>query len=212
MRYFLATLVVAALWTPTQAGFSVNYTFTNTAGNQPVQTKVITGPVTAIDVSRGPGLSSATSPNSLSSSAWNQTMFDLTDYYAFTITPGPGYGIHLTNLSYTEVRTSSGPVNFVIRTSLNSFTSDVATYTFTGTSPNDRTVPLSLSGTSLPLEVRLYGWGGSAGAGTYRLTSNSGGLGLQASGIAYTPAPPTLLLLASALPLLAFARRLRRAG
>ncbi len=92
-----------------------------------------------------------------------------TVYFAFTLTPATGYSVSLTGLNFGSRSTSTGPVSYQVRTSIDNY----ATATASGTFVNNSTWALfsnpSLSAVgalNTPVTVRIYGYGGTATSGT----------------------------------------------
>jgi hypothetical protein len=93
------------------------------------------------------------------------------NYFEFTLTPASGYALQVTALSFGFRATSTGPTAFALRSSADSYGSNLAS----GTLTNDAqwyasgTHSIALSGLSSATTFRLYGSGASAAGGTWRV-------------------------------------------
>ncbi|MFT3825272.1 MAG: lamin tail domain-containing protein [Chitinophagaceae bacterium] len=87
-------------------------------------------------------------------------------YFEFTLTPATGYSIKITEIDFGTRSTSTGPVSYDIRTSLDSYGTAIATGTIANNSTWVlKTNALTFSGTEgTPITVRIYGYGGSGSA------------------------------------------------
>jgi hypothetical protein len=108
-------------------------------------------------------------------------------YYEFTITPQTGYSLSLSNITFDAGRSSTGPRQFVIRTSNDSFTSNLSgtasgvvsivsgnVFQFTdNTSTNlvtGQSVSLSaFSNLTTALTLRIYAYNAELSGGTFRI-------------------------------------------
>ena len=91
-------------------------------------------------------------------------------YFEFTLTPGAGKTVSVTNINFGSRSTSTGPQAFAIRTSLNAFASDAATGVFLNNAAwalfNNTTSVTSAAGTAVTIRIYGYNGTGSAGANT----------------------------------------------
>ena len=146
-----------------------NYQFTGTSSSSgPVARLVASGVASNISFSSygrsGLTINTGTNENDLFSvqpSTGNfGTALNTSTYQEFTVTPALGYFVDLNSISLLVSRTSAGPTNTIVRSSLDSFTSDVGSFT-NPTTAATRTV--SLTGTSsVPLTFRFYLFGGGS--------------------------------------------------
>ena len=90
-------------------------------------------------------------------------------YFAFTVTPSAGNAVSLSGISFGVRSTSTGPLNYVLRSSLDGYVSNIAA----GTIINNSTWALKThSGLAVsaaigtPITFRLYGYGGTGTAAT----------------------------------------------
>lgn len=141
--------------------------------------------LTASTLTRGSGLGAAGGTNGFSANSWtmpvNTTIAEAiasNDYFTFTAVALPGATFDVTNFAWNTVHSSTGPSNFVLRSSVDGFAADLALFVVTNKDNNPISVStaLSLVGQT-SVEFRIYGYGASASAGSARL-ANGGDLGL----------------------------------
>jgi hypothetical protein len=94
-----------------------------------------------------------------------------TNYFAFTLTPGSGYGLSLASLSFGYRASGTGPTAFAVRSSSDVFSSTLVSGTITNDSVWHSTGPLSitLSSVTAPTTLRIYASGTSNNLGTLRV-------------------------------------------
>lgn len=98
---------------------------------------------------------------------WNAAAIDLNKYLTFTLTPSSTFTVSLINLIYTGQVSGTGPVSFAIRSSVDGYTSNIATPAAAG-----GTIDLSASvfqNISTSITFRIYAWGASASGGTFSI-------------------------------------------
>jgi hypothetical protein len=149
-------------------GALATYDFSGESGDQTstaAKTKA-TG-VTATDVKRATALTAVSGSDSINASGWaTATHVDTSKYYTLSVTPPSGCKLDITSISVDTSASGSGPSNGAVATSDDSFS---ATTNFT---PGSTANPgLSVSGSTGAIEIRVYGYGASSGAGTMRMES-----------------------------------------
>lgn len=161
-----------------------SYNFAGQPGNQ--ASTAATGVATYLTVSpitRGSTLTAATLANSMDSSKWNTTTSPSTlaevlsgdKYYSFTVTPASGHTVSLSQLYFKMTRTSTGPTTWVLRSSLDGFSGDIATGATNGVI-NNVSLGSGFEGVASAVEFRLYAYGTSGGSGAEcRLVNPDGG-------------------------------------
>lgn len=128
--------------------------------------------VTAAALSRAPvvGSNPALTPiggsGSINASNWpvNTSAPDPFRYYTFTVTPASGCSVALASLALDVLASATGPGTVEVATSADGFTAHASVG---GTSSS--TLPLSDPGSSGPIEIRVYGFGGASAGGTLRI-------------------------------------------
>lgn len=176
----------------------VTFSFTGALGNEAsfAPDAQPTGAVVS-SMSRGSGLTPSTTADTFNSSAWTTAAsIDFSDYYTFTITPDPGYFMTLSSLQLDERRSGTGIRSWAVRSSLDSFSSNLSLFSV----PDDtsvrtaQTTSFSSAFESLTsgVELRLYGFSAESGSGTWRIDN------VQVSGsLTAAPEPHEYALVAS---------------
>lgn len=113
-------------------------------------------------------------------------------FYEITLTPDAGYYLTISNISFGSRSTGTGPKKYSIRTSLNSYATEVAGDTINSATSvwGLRTQPLSIIGTvGTQIKLRIYGYlgAGAVSAINFRIDD------LKIAATA-TLAPPTVTL------------------
>ena len=174
-------------------GQVVRFSFTGATGTPitfPADAQPTNGSVT--DFARSTSITPITSSDNFGASAWNVPSIDVNKYFTFTITANTGFVLNLTSFELDEIRSGTGPTQWVLRSSLDGFTTDLGTFTNTTTTlQTNRTIPLdeSFYNVSGSIEFRIYAFGASSAAGTWRVDN------VEVFGSISTPdtTPPTLL-------------------
>lgn len=89
-------------------------------------------------------------------------------YFEITLTPASGFSITLTDFSMGSRSTSTGPQAYAVRTSTDSYASDVATGTLTNNSTwglRSNTGLTASGGSGSAVTYRIYGYNGAGNAG-----------------------------------------------
>jgi hypothetical protein len=94
------------------------------------------------------------------------------DYFTFTATAQSGQTFDATNFSWRATRSGTGPSNFVLRSSVDSFAADLAVFGTTGTAERAFTTALNLTAQT-NVEFRIYGYAAPSATGSGRLTDGS---------------------------------------
>lgn len=115
---------------------------------------------------RGSGISASSAMNRYSAINWN-SVFDLSDYFEFTLTPNAGFVLNLTSFVYTGQASGTGPTTFTFRSSLDGYSVNIGTPSATGTAI-DLSAP-SYQNLTGSITFRFYGYGASAGTGTFSI-------------------------------------------
>lgn len=130
-------------------------------------------------LTRGSGLGAATATDGFSANSWtlpsSSTISDAVasnDYFTFTAIAQSGQTFDVTNFSWRATRSSTGPSNFVLRSSVDSFAADLAVFGTTGTAERAFTTALNLTAQT-NVEFRIYGFASPSSTGSGRLTDGS---------------------------------------
>ena len=148
------------------SGALATWTLTGAPGSQASTPAGSTAPgVTATDLSRAPGLSTASGADSINASNWpTGSSPDPSKYYTLTVTPAAGCALDLSSLSVSLKTSSTGPGQAAAATSADSF-AQLAQLAMSGPSAPS----LSVSDQTGAIEVRISGFAASGAAGTMRL-------------------------------------------
>jgi endonuclease/exonuclease/phosphatase family metal-dependent hydrolase len=185
MNQLLQRTLVACLWL--LAGSSYAQTTLaqwNFDTSTPVPTAIASN-VSATNTTIGSAVTGPTYPagnpssgKAFSGSGWNVTSPDANKYVEFGVSPASSFTVSVNRLSFDEQRSGTGPTTWVLRSSLDNFTADINTTPTSTTSPTSngsftsRVVSLSANSifqhVSTPLTFRIYGYGASGAAGTWR--------------------------------------------
>ena len=108
---------------------------------------------------------------------WNSNSLNLNDYFNFTITPSVASGsISFANFLFTAQISSTGPTNFVIRSSVDNYTSNITTTINTSSTGAANVIDLSpFANITSQITFRIYAWGGSNANGTFSINDFSFG-------------------------------------
>ncbi|MEQ1676691.1 MAG: T9SS type A sorting domain-containing protein [Chitinophagaceae bacterium] len=122
-------------------------------------------------ISRGSGVAAGANGDRFNSTGWaTAAAVDVNDYVEFTITPQANYTLDITSVLVLHQRSGTGPVSFVIRTSLNSYATDatnvVTIADVTATQTSTFTF-LSAINTTSAVTLRLYGYSSEGAAGSW---------------------------------------------
>ncbi len=154
-----------------------SFSFTGRLGNEvsvPADLVNLTALASAPVISRGAGVSPSGAAGAFSSNGWTTaTTLDVTDYYTITVTPAAGKTLTLTRLELDESRSATGIANWVVRSSLDSFATDLSAFTVPDvtTARTNEATPLgaAFSALTAPVEFRIYGFHAEAATGTWRV-------------------------------------------
>ncbi|HNX01421.1 MAG TPA: hypothetical protein PKK33_08660, partial [Candidatus Cloacimonadota bacterium] len=126
-------------------------------------------------ISRGAGINAATNGDRFNANLWTTTNNNLADaitnnkYMQFVITPGPSMAMTITSLHMLLQRSSTGPYAFAIRSSVDSYASDLGTFSVSSaTTSFEQTVSISTIVTQpSTVTFRIYGYSASGGSGSF---------------------------------------------
>jgi DNA/RNA endonuclease G (NUC1) len=150
----------------------VRFEFTGNAGTEvSAPATTVAAGVTASPFTRGSGLNPNAAANAFSSNSWNSAALDANDYVDFAVTPPAGGQFTLTDFSFAQQRSSTGPPNWQVRIvrpdgSMGDIFGGASTTTLaTVNIPIPAFEQGPYSGT---VRFRIYAWGASSSAGTFR--------------------------------------------
>ncbi|HEX2607403.1 MAG TPA: T9SS type A sorting domain-containing protein [Flavisolibacter sp.] len=137
-------------------------------------------------ITRGSGITASANADRFNSKDWTTSAnIDLNDYLEFTITPQPGVGFTVSDITIQHQRSSSGPTQFVIRTSRDAFAANATNIV---TIPDVNTLQSSSFSfiapvtTSSPLTIRIYAFSAELANGTWGPGESLDGQDMQVAG------------------------------
>lgn len=150
-------------------GVLATFDFSGEPGDQSATAvKTAATGITVGDVKRATGLTGVSGSDSINSSGWStSSSVDTSKYYTFTITPDSACSLDITSIAIDSKPSGSGPAKSSLATSKDSFSLKT---TFTPGSAGS--VATSISGATGAVEIRVYGYGASSGAGTFRIQNS----------------------------------------
>jgi len=168
------------------------YSFDGSAGNETtLPADAQPDDATLSVMSRGAGVNPSPASGAFSANGWSTGALDTTDYFEFTLTPDSGFAATLTSLVFDERRSGTGPRDIAVRSSLDSFATDIITFNVPdNTSTREQTVSLGSSFEDLEGDTtfRIYGYNAEGGAGTWRIDNVVLSGTIESSG---PPPPPS---------------------
>ena len=174
-RTFL--LVVLLMMTSLSWGQSI---WTNTIdGTNPSETN----PFTDGDVKNANITVSGIGMTGLQSNAGNNTYnaknfptssnINTGSYFSFTLTPNTTYAINFASLVFSRQKSSTGPVTWAIRSSIDNYAANIGSTFTPGTSSGIETIDLSntsFQNITSAVTFRIYGWDADTANGTGRIS------------------------------------------
>ena len=150
--------------------------------------------VTASALTEGAGITPVATSAAMNTSGWNSAAVDGSDYFEFTLTPTANHILNVISLAFGYRRSVAGPSMYQVGYKIGGGTEALTTATAlaaSATTTSTIVVPLSIT-TTQPVRFRIYAWGASSAAGTFRLSNITGGSsGVTVNGTA--PLPVKLL-------------------
>lgn len=218
MKKLLLVAVILSCAAIAQADLLIGFNFNTYLGNEVQGTSAVSG-VTGITspayITRGSGLTPASNGNSFRAQNWASadlaTAISANDYFSWTISADSGYSANITNLVFNWSYSGTGPSTMALRSSADSFASDLATYASVVNGAT-QTTALAVSGSSI--EFRLYAYGNTATGGTagFDASAAAGSGILEVYGTAaVVPEPVTLAFVGVGAALFAILRKRKNA-
>jgi len=153
------------------------FTFTGALGSEvsltadaPLSPLLSTQPV----ISRGTAVTAGPGAGAFAATMWTMaSAIDADEYFQVVVTPAAGATINLTRFEVDERRSSTGPRQWVIRSSLDGFVADLATFMVpdNDTTRVDQglTLPAAFTGLTAPVTFRLYAFQSEGATGSWRV-------------------------------------------
>lgn len=201
-----------------------NFTGTSPAQNTPwASTSTLASGITLTGWTLG-SVTGDTTNNRFTATSWStgaafSNANSGNDYITFSITPTSGNQLSLSGatITYTLQNSGTGPDFYSVRSSIDSFGSDLSASSTAltatgGTTSTSLTLPSSVAYTGLTgaVEFRIYGWGATSTGGTFSVNAWS-----MTGSVSAVPEPSTYAAIAGGLVLagaLWQRRRARRAS
>lgn len=126
----------------------------NTSGFSGTETSIassnVASGITVTSIGLGSELSTASGGGGMNTTSWS-TALNATgnNFYGFSVTVATGYELELAEWNFTSRSSNTGPGNFAVRYSGNSFATDLDTFSTSGSSYGTVTLDLSSVGTLL---------------------------------------------------------------
>lgn len=138
--------------------------------------------VTAADLTKVVVVSTSSSAK-FRASGWPITPAtrDVTKYIGFTMTPNSGITMNLTSLKYGVSSSGTGPTTYQWYSSLDNYTTAITTVTAPIAAGTTLALPTTFAALTAAVSFRVYGYGGSATAGTGGLDGDLVVLGTAAA-------------------------------
>ena len=129
--------------------------------------------LTVSGIGRGSGITGSNGNNRYNANNWTQgSSSSSNDYFYWTVGPSGCHEIDFSSLEIAFERSSSGPQNFALRSSVDNYASDIWTYNYTTTTLQSQTISLasaSFQNVTADVTFRIYGWSATSGSGTFSI-------------------------------------------
>lgn len=125
--------------------------------NPYTQGDLVSAGIRVSGIGRGSGITGVNANDRYNASGWNSSSLNTNDYFEWTITPDACRSVSFTNFVYTSTRSNSAIGQFSLRSSLDGYSSNIGTATFSGT-----TISLTAAAyqnLTAPVTFRFYAWG-----------------------------------------------------
>ncbi len=182
MKKLYSAIFIFFLYTFSHTVFAqyLTFQFAGSDGDEASWPSTYNGPsIQPSTITRGGGVAAIPNGDRFNSNNWTTTTsIDLNDYIEFTITPVSGATVTVSGIQMQHQRSSTGPRSFVIRTSIDGYSTDAtnviniadintlqnSTFTFTP----------SIS-TSSSFKIRIYAYAAETATGTWGPGESSSG-------------------------------------
>jgi hypothetical protein len=153
----------------------VTYSFTGAVSNEATfnpDAQPTNGTASAINRGMGINASASTAGTFAATGFTVNPTIDLMDYYTFNIQANNCFQMSLTQIQLDERRTLTGIRNWSVRSSLDNFTTDIATFAVPDndlTRTNQTINLLGFTNLTQNVEFRIYGYAAETAAGNWRI-------------------------------------------
>jgi Family of unknown function (DUF5689)/Secretion system C-terminal sorting domain len=174
-RLFLILIVLLPL-SSTFAQILAQWNFdasTNTATTIPANGTATAAAWSIGTMSYPAGVTGASTDKALSTTGFNTAAINTSKYLQFTISPNANYAMVLNSISFYDQKSATGPSAWVLRSSLDAYASNLNTSMVPNTTfpdvPNVVEFGIDFQNISTAVTFRLYAYGASSSAGTWRI-------------------------------------------
>jgi Secretion system C-terminal sorting domain/Endonuclease/Exonuclease/phosphatase family len=121
------------------------------------------------------GNTSVTTDKAISTTGFNSASLNTAKYLQFTVSPNANFAMSLTSIGFYDQKSATGPSNWVLRSSLDGYVTDLNLPTPGTTSAAFAAIPqtidlgLGFQNITTSVTFRLYAYGASGSTGTWRL-------------------------------------------
>jgi len=213
MKKLLLVAVILTCAAAAQADLLIGFNFNGYLGNEGQGTSTVfaANMQNPAYITCGTGLAPTSNGNSFRALNWASadlaTAISANDYFSWTISADSGFSANATGLVFNWSYSGTGPSTMTLRSSADSFASDLATYSSVVNGAT-QTTALAVSGSSI--EFRLYAYGNTATGGTagFDASAAAGSGILEVYGTAVAvPEPVTLAFVGIGAALFAILRQ-----
>lgn len=167
-RFLLFILLISS---HVSFGQILTFDFAGLSGNEVnASSNFNDGNLNSAMITRGAGVNASSNSNRFNSNSWTtSSSISTNDYLEFTITPNASVQFSVTSIDINHQRSGTGPTVFALRSSLDSYTSDLANFTngdVTSTQSNSFS-GLSISNQTSAITFRIYGYDSEGGSGSW---------------------------------------------
>lgn len=170
IRIFLALVLFAISTTGySQILFSNTITATNPGLSNPfINGQVVASNLTVSGIGRGPGANYNPADDRYNANGWKTNNLDPTAYFEFKLTPNASYQLNFLSLVYASQSSATGPVQFAVRSNMDSFTTDIPR-TVVGAQTTVNLASAAFQNVATEIVFRIYAWRANADAGTFAI-------------------------------------------
>jgi hypothetical protein len=148
--------------------------FTNyITGNNPssinpfINGQIVNSNLSVSGIGFGSGLIANVGDDRYNLKAWSTGAFSAIDYIEFSLTPTANFKINFTSFSYTGSLSANGPANLVLRSSLDNYSSNIAT--LNPVSGNINLSSATFQNITSSITFRIYGYNALTATGTFSI-------------------------------------------
>ncbi len=169
----------------------VQFNVNNENGICATATTILDFNVSSPELCRGLGLSWTSAANGFNSSGWTAVdeagAIANNDYVSATFIVNGGFNANIDVITANLQRSSTGPQNMSVRSSVDGFATSLAVVNDIATSASLRTFDIpDIIGATGVIELRFYAWGATSEGGTCRFQDNTSNSSLTINGTVQT--------------------------